>query len=321
VGSFSVVARKDGARQWAYDEHPLYTSYFDHEAGDVLGGTTLRTGGASPAERVPVGPPPNIPPGFSVATTRSGRMLINIKRFAVYSYDKDTATKSACTDDCAVTWNPMTAPESAIAQGEWSIIERSPGIRQWAYRKKPLYTYALDTERESQVGSDELGWHNVYTQTPPALPKDFTLQETDTGTVVADRRGMTVYIYGCGDDAQDQLACDHPDSTQAFRFAMCGGGDADVCVKNWPYVIAAKDAKSGSRSWGTMWINPKTGHSAKADESGALHVWTFRERPVYTWSGDKAPGDTDGDGRGEFVAHREGFKAFWVRDDYFGAAD
>ena len=38
VGAWSIVARKDGTQQWAYDEHPLYTSNLDHAPGDVMGG-------------------------------------------------------------------------------------------------------------------------------------------------------------------------------------------------------------------------------------------------------------------------------------------
>jgi len=39
---------------------------------------------------------------------------------------------------------------------------------------------------------------------------------------------------------------------------------------------------------------------------------------VYTYSGDQQPGDINGDAIGEWRAQRNGFKAFWLRDDHFG---
>ena len=43
---------------------------------------------------------------------------------------------------------------------------------------------------------------------------------------------------------------------------------------------------------------------------------TFRDRPVYTYAGDREPGDANGDAYGEFNGYRNGFKAFWLRDDF-----
>jgi predicted lipoprotein with Yx(FWY)xxD motif len=65
-----------------------------------------------------------------------------------------------------------------------------------------------------------------------------------------------------------------------------------------------------------MWIDQKTGKPAQPNQQGALHVWTFRDRPVYTHSGDTKPGDTNADAWGEFNGYRNGFKAFWLRDDF-----
>jgi len=85
VGKWTVIARKDGVKQWAYDEQPLYTSSYDREVGDVMGGRTreggidIPAGDDSPATRVPAGPPMKIPPGFAVKTTTAGRLLTTKK--------------------------------------------------------------------------------------------------------------------------------------------------------------------------------------------------------------------------------------------------
>ncbi|MDA0995078.1 MAG: hypothetical protein O3A13_15805 [Proteobacteria bacterium] len=318
IGKWTIVDRKDGTRQWAYDEQPLYTSAKDKETGDTYGGTTRRYGGDSPANRVPIGPPARVPPGFAIKTTTMGRLLTTDKNFSVYVYDKDTSDTSMCDTECARTWLPVIAPAVARAVGEWSIIERSPGVRQWAFRQKPLYTHVLDARSWSLEGSDVEGWSNVYTQMAPPIPELFTVQQTLVGEVLADSDGMTVYTYVCGDDSVDQLSCDHPDDTQVYRNAMCGGGEAEKCLKMWPYVQAEKGMIGNSRAWNVIDIDPKTGHKASPEQSDALSVWAYRDRPVVIYGGDRKPGDVNGAGTGEWRGQRNGLEAFWLRDDYLG---
>jgi predicted lipoprotein with Yx(FWY)xxD motif len=318
VGKWTVLDRKDGTRQWAYDEQPLYHSVLDSNPGDALGGTTRRYGGDSPANRVPVGPPSKVPPGFAIKTTTVGRLLTTDKNYSVYAYDRDTADASMCNEECERTWTPVTAPAMAKAKGEWTIIDRSPGVRQWAFRQKPLYTHIPDQRSWGLEGSDVPGWSNVYTQLAPGFPESFTVQDTLVGQVLADSRGMTIYTYVCGDDSADQLSCDHPDDTQVYRLAMCGGGDPEKCLQYWPYLQADPGAAGQNRAWTVISIDPKTGHRAAAEQVDALNVWAYRDRPVYTFGGDDQPGDVNAAGTGEWRAQRNGLKAFWIRDDYLG---
>ena len=316
VGLWTIVPRRDGTKQWAYDEQPLYTSVRDSKPGDVLGGTTRRYGGDSPANRVPIGPPANIPPGFAVRTTTNGRILTTDKNYSVYAFDQDTAESSACYGECTRNRIPVIAPELARAKGEWSILERSPGVRQWVFRGKPLYTYALDQQSWSLEGSDDAGWSNVYTQLAPPYPASFTVQKTLAGNVLADARGMTIYTYVCGDDSADQLACDHPEDTQVYRLAMCGGGDPARCQEFWPYVQADDNEAGENSAWRIVSIDPETGRFAAPEQAGALNVWSYRDRPVYTYGKDQKPGDVNGAGTGEWRGQRNGLKAIWLRDDY-----
>ena len=320
VGDWSIVERKDGSRQWAYRERPVYTSIRDREPGDVLGGSKREYGGDSPANRVPIGPPPLVPPGFAVKTTASGRLLTTNKNESVYAFDQDSPQVSRCSGQCARTWQPVVAPALAMERGEWTLVERSPGVRQWAFRGQPLYTHVLDQHSWSLQGSDAPGWQNVYTQRTPAFPERFTVQESLAGDVLADAAGKTIYTYVCGDDSADQLACDHPDDTQAYRFAMCGGGEWQTCLSYWPYVRAG-DGESGTGSvWRVVVIDPQTGRFAEAEDPDAIRVWAYRDRPVYTFSGDQEPGDVNGAGTGEWRGKRNGLQAFWVRDDYWRGA-
>ncbi len=318
VGEWSLVERRDGAAQWAYDEQPLYTSVRDQQPGDVFGGSRRRYGGDSPAYRVPISPPSLLPPGFAVKATSIGRMLTTDRNAAVYAFEDDSAISSACLDDCLEDWQPVTAPDLALPRGEWTILERAAGVKQWVFRGQPLYTNRLDQSSWSQQGSDVPGWQNVFTQRAPAFPASFTVQPTITGNVLADSQGRTVYRYFCGEDSADQLSCDHPDDTQVYRLAMCGAGDQARCLRHWPYVPAAAGESSPNRSWRIASIDPATGRFAAPDQEGALRVWTYRDRPVYTFGGDKRAGDVNGGGTGEWRGQRNGLKAFWLRDDFMG---
>ena len=321
VGKWTVLERKDGARQWAYDGFALYTSVLDHGPGDVLGGMAQRGGDKRGATREPVTAPHNFPSQFDVAYTPRGLMLLTKSRYSVYSHDKDGPNRSNCDSDClGERWTPVLAPEIATpgvnTGGNWSIVTHPSGVKQWAFRGKPLYTHNLDEEDVSQVGDDVLGWDNVYVHTVSSPPRGFTYQDTRAGQVLADARGKTIYIYYCTEDSVDQLSCDHPGAPQEYRFAVCGRGDPAFCVQNFPYVLATAADKSESRLWSIMHIDPSTGRRADAGASGTLRVWAYRERPVYLCARDQKPGDIECDSWGEFNGERNGFLSFWLRQDY-----
>lgn len=313
VGKFTIIERKDGIRQWAYDGYALYTSVLDEKPGEVNGGHSGPSGEVG--VRRPVAAPSMVPPQFKVETTLTGRMLVTSDNYSVYASSSDRPDKSNCTGACLREFKPIIAPAYAKPRGEFGIIERSPGILQWTFRKQPLYTHVGEPFYK-MYGSDVPGWYNVFLQKTPRPPADFTVQESPTGLVLADRNGKTVYMYNCADDALDQLACDHPDSPQAYRFAVCGGGDPKACLERFPYVQVTPGVKSDSLLWTTMWIDPMTGKRAQPNQEGALHVWAYRKRPVYTHYRDKAPGDMTADQWGEFYGYRNGYKAFWLRSDF-----
>lgn len=315
VGKWTLVEREDGSQQWAYDGYPVYTSHLDKKPGDVLGGTKIRSGGDGGVVRVPVGPPPRVPPGFQVISSTTGRLLVDDDDYSIYRWEGDEHNVSNCVRECLDYWTPVRAPQVARDSGGWSVIKHPSGINQWAFRGGPLYTHNYDTRTRSFEGSDVPGWHNVYTQRAVTPPAEFTVQDGSFGgQVLADANGRTIYLYNCHDDSIAQLACDHPDTAQEYRMAICGAGDPERCRETFPYVEAEPDARSESSLWHVMAIDPNTGRRADADDEGALHVWAYRDRPVYTYSGDKRPGDAKGDAFGEFTGRRNGFKAFVLRD-------
>src|SRR5262249_21780055 len=122
--------------------------------------------------------------------------------------------------------------------------------------------------------------------------------------------------YSCVEDTADSVFCEDLDSPQEYRWAICGNFNVDRCLNNFPYVIADKNAKSDSMAWSIMYVNPKTGRAAKEGDEGALRVWAFRNKPIYTYAGDRKVGDIEADAWGQDHGRRNGYTAFWFRDDF-----
>ena len=81
-------------------------------------------------------------PGMALAdvpVNTSGDALTDSKGMTLYIFDKDSAGTSACYDKCAVNWPPLMVEGDAMAEGEFTIVERTDGTKQWAYKGMPLY--------------------------------------------------------------------------------------------------------------------------------------------------------------------------------------
>src|SRR4051812_34125256 len=70
-----------------------------------------------------------------------GWTLTDAKGMTLYTYEKDVDPgKSACVGPCVKQWPPVIASADVDrAAGEWSVITRDDGSKQWAYRGRPLY--------------------------------------------------------------------------------------------------------------------------------------------------------------------------------------
>lgn len=89
--------------------------------------------------------------------------LVDPDGMTLYVFDRDRAAgsgKSVCLGQCAVYWPPLTAAEGASPSGDYAIIAREDGKRQWTYRGRPLYLWAKDRRPGDKIG-DGLNkvWH------------------------------------------------------------------------------------------------------------------------------------------------------------------
>lgn len=84
----------------------------------------------------------------------SGGILTSQQGMTLYVFDKDVANsgKSACNGPCATNWPPLMAAEGALPSGEYSIVVRDDGSRQWAVKGKPLYLWIKDQKPGDTTG-------------------------------------------------------------------------------------------------------------------------------------------------------------------------
>jgi predicted lipoprotein with Yx(FWY)xxD motif len=87
--------------------------------------------------------------------------LTNAAGMTLYTFDKDAPGKSACNGPCAANWPPLMAVGDAKAGGDWSIVTRDDGTRQWAWKGKPLYAWVKDQKPGDKTGDGFLNgaWH------------------------------------------------------------------------------------------------------------------------------------------------------------------
>lgn len=94
-----------------------------------------------------------------VADTAKGKVLADSKGMTLYTFDRDASGKSNCNGQCAQNWPPLMAAANAAPSGNWTVVTRDDGSKQWAYKGKPLYTWVKD-EKPGDVTGD--GVNNVW---------------------------------------------------------------------------------------------------------------------------------------------------------------
>lgn len=89
-------------------------------------------------------------------------VLTDAAGFTLYTFDQDAKGKSNCAGGCAAAWPPATVAADAKAAGDFSIVNREDGSKQWAYQSRPLYHFAGD-QKPGDAGGDNSGnvWHAV----------------------------------------------------------------------------------------------------------------------------------------------------------------
>lgn len=99
--------------------------------------------------------------GAVKSTDIGGKMVLTDSNgMTLYIFDKDTAGVTNCYDSCAEKWPPLFADASAMAEGDFTLVDRTDGTKMWAYKSMPLY-YWVEDMAPGDIKGDGVGgvWH------------------------------------------------------------------------------------------------------------------------------------------------------------------
>ena len=207
------------------------------------------------------------PPGITLQTLTADKPRVvyaDANGKTLYVYDKDAGHGSRCTGACATAWPPAPAPADAVGAGDWSVIVRADGTRQWAIRGRPLHRAAGDATVgvASGDGADG-GYWQVAVFDPSAgmaLPADVMVRDLAAagGIGLADAAGIALYVFDA--DAPDPKASQHWSPLEAPAIA-----------------------------------NPIGDFSILTRDDG-ITQWAWRGKPIYRFDEDQGAGDLNGAG-------------------------
>ena len=214
---------------------------------------------------------------LKVTRTSAGAVLASSRGLTLYYYteDKPGSGSSVCTGSCASAWPPLAAPVRAPAgvrlPGPLGTITRPGGGAQVTINGYPIYTYAGDKAPGQAAGNGiEGAWHVIKLgSTAASQAPALRVTLTRAGAVLASGRGRTLYYY----------TEDKPGSGKS----VCTGS----CASAWPPLAAPVRPPAGVRLPGPLGVITRPG--------GVRQV-TINGYPIYTYAGDKGPGQDTGNG-------------------------
>jgi predicted lipoprotein with Yx(FWY)xxD motif len=323
---WSLVRRSDGKLQWAYQSHPLYSWVKETVPGEVATNVGLvETANAKTAE-VPVTagsllPPKgwqvgrfnpaaslSLPDGFDARPVDAAQSvaLVDVSGRTLYTFAGDARHdgQDCAGNGCSLQWQPVAAPALALALGEFSVVKRADGSQQWAYKGRPLYVYPGDKLPGDANGLGVDPRWSVAAVSENFHPAHVSVALFNGYGAALTLDGMTLYggypfekRWG-GRNLRDTF------TNQYARGKRLGAAAClDGCLKSWHPLLAPADATSNG-----LW-------EAVARPDGTRQ-WAYKGYALYTYAGDKAPGDHNGQAIYDF-AKTEGDASDLKRTAFF----
>ena len=302
-----------------------------HALLTVLAGTALTLAACGSSDKATLAPAPApaaaaqvtaaaATPGSTVAvkaaTSPLGQILVDPTGRTLYAFTNDVNAQSTCTGTCAEAWPPLIVDAQwkvapGLDSGVFSTTTRTDGALQLMAGNYPLYYFSGDAkpgDLNGQASGDvwfvvdhaavpvrdaaPSGGTGAYgsatvttaakaaattvvpavtpTAAKPAAAALVRTAKTELGVVLVDAKGRT--LYGFTKDV---------DGT-----STCNGG----CATAWPASLVTGDVTVGDGLARDLFTVVDRADGTKQLKAGK---W-----PLYTFSGDAAPGDTNGQGSG-----------------------
>ena len=92
-------------------------------------------------------------PAFGQPVTAAERLTTRAA-LTLYTFDNDVpgSGRSVCNAPCSGIFPPYLVEDGAEAAGDYTVILRDDGTRQWAYKGRPLYRFVYDEKPQDQRG-------------------------------------------------------------------------------------------------------------------------------------------------------------------------
>ncbi len=218
-----------------------------------------------------------------------GQYLVDGRGMSLYYFANDTPGSSTCfttpyneggillqtvpnATTCATVWPAFDASgisaSSGLNKSDITTIKRDSTHMQTALRGWPLYLYLGDNAPGDTDGNGALKGEWVLARPFGTVNVANNLK---VGAYLTDARGMTLYYYK-NDQGHIKNTC------------------TDDCANKWPAFYAGPEDIASSKL-----SRSDFNHIIKDDN---YQQTTFRGWPLYYYSGDKKPGDINGQGIG-----------------------
>jgi len=245
--------------------------------GGPVGGGGVPDGGA--------GGQPSGPTNVNLASTASlGNYLVSADGRTLYYFGLDlpatarVAAVSNCTGSCLAVWPifhvDTPAPAAGLDASDFAELVRPGGTKQTTYKGWPLYTFSGDSNAGDTNGDDFDGSGGLWFVLKQPFYSVLVMNKTGSVEYLADPAGRTLYF-----DSQDTAgtASNPPVST-------CTGS----CLTTWPVFAAANG--------GTLPTGVDASKVTSFTRPDGMKQSAFDGHPLYYFSGDSAPGQTNGRG-------------------------
>jgi predicted lipoprotein with Yx(FWY)xxD motif len=317
LGEWSLLDRGDGSKQWTLKGNALYTYVKDVDPGSLRGespansgalrknGIGVMVGGGyrgefhgnkaandsfpgdwKPALLYPLSGV-RWPAGVAVKEMPDAAAFVFVDHggYTLYEFGGEQTEAQKCALSSCKNWRPFAAPQLAEPVGDFTVVERTDGVRQWAYKNRLLYTYVEDLAPgyANGVGVDKR-WM-IAAVIRYYMPPSVSIQKTPgQGSVLATANGMTLYrrdgyIFQSG--GGHSLRRGQPPRPAVGRDIGADPRCANDCEKVWHPFLAPANAQP----WGFWDVITRT---------DGRQQWVYQGYALWTYEGDKKPGDMNG---------------------------
>jgi len=323
TGDWTILKRADGVRQWVYKTKPVYTWVKEERPGDVATGVGVdEVFNSKLAQKVlelnPLRPPDDwkvvrfepsikasLPDGIDVRvnTAAQGVTLTDFGGLTLYTFDGDARrdNQTCSSSGCATQWAPVLAPSLAANVGDFSIVSRTDGTRQWAYKKQPLYRHKADKLPGDVNGAGLDKKWTVARLTESFRPANVNISRREGYGDTLTVNGMTLYTGIAYESRWGGRNLRDGYRNMYYKGKQLGGNTCVTaqCRAAWKPFRPGADAQSN-------------GYWEVITRDDGTQQWAYKGYALYTYAGDKAPGDMNGndvydnlitDGVGENFKH------------------